>query len=147
MLKKLNLLCAILFLSGSFGFAQVGTGSIKGTVTDKNTGEALPFVKVVAFSGGQQQGFASTDFDGRYQISALTPTEYAIEVRFVGYSTVRNEGVVVNSNKITDLDIALTISEEMLDVVEVIEYTVPLIDQDGGASGATVTRDDISKIN
>ena len=146
MLKKLNLLCAILFLSGSFGFAQVGTGSIKGTVTDKNTGEALPFVKVVAFSGGQQQGFASTDFDGRYQISALTPTEYAIEVRFVGYTTVRNEGVVVNSNKITDLDIALSTSEEMLDVVEVIEYTVPLIDQDGGASGATVTRDDISKM-
>ncbi|WP_070137531.1 TonB-dependent receptor [Crocinitomix algicola] len=146
MLKKLNFLCAILFLSGSLGFAQVGTGSIKGTVTDKNTGEALPFVKVVALNGGQQQGFASTDFDGKFLVSSLAPGEYTIEVRFVGYNTVQLEGVVVNSDKLTQLDVELSTSEEMLDVVEVVEYTVPLIDKDGGASGATVTRDDISKM-
>ena len=146
MLKKLYYLLAILLLSGSFGFAQTGTGSVKGTVTDKSTGEPLPFVKVVAFQAGQQKGFAATDFDGKFLISSLAPGEYAIEVRFVGYTTIRKEGVIVNSDKLTVLPLELNPSDEMLDVVEVTYYEVPLIDKDGGASGATVTRDDISKM-
>lgn len=146
MLKKLKLLFAILFLSGSFGFSQTGTGSIKGSVNDKISGEALPFVKVVAFQGGQQKGFAATDFDGKFLISSLSPGEYAIEVRFVGYTTIRKEGVVVSSDRYVVLPLELSPSEEMLDVVEVTYYEVPLIDKDGGASGATVTREDISKM-
>ena len=34
----------------------------------------------------------------------------------------------------------------MVDEAEVIEYTVPLIDKDGGASGGTVSREDIDKL-
>jgi hypothetical protein len=146
MLKKLKLLLAILLLSVSSGFAQTGTGSIKGAVLDKSTGEPLPFVKVVAFQGGQQKGFAATDFDGKFLISSLAPGEYAVEVRFVGYTSIRKEGVLVNSDKLTSLPLELSTSDEMLDVVEVTYYEVPLIDKDGGASGAVVTRDDISKM-
>lgn len=146
MLKKLIFLFAVLLLSGGLGYAQTGTGSIKGSVLDGSSGEALPFVKVVAFQGGQQKGFAATDFDGKFLISSLAPGEYAIEVRFVGYTSIRKEGVVVNSDKLTVLPLELSPSDEMLDVVEVTFYEVPLIDKDGGASGATVTRDDISKM-
>lgn len=146
MLKKLKLLCAILLLSGSFGFAQTGTGSIKGSVKDQSSGEPLPFVKVVAYQGDQQKGFASTDFDGKFQISSLPPGEYAVEIRFVGYQSIRKEGVIVNSDRLTILPLELGQSDEMLDVVEVTYYEVPLIDKDGGASGATVTRDDIAKM-
>jgi len=146
MLKKLNLLFAILLLSVSSVFAQTGTGTIKGTVTDKTSKEALPFVKVLVFQGGQQKGFAVTDFDGKYQISSLSPGEYAVEVRFIGYTTIRKEGVLVSSDRLTTLPLELSTSEEMLDVVEVTYYEVPLIDADGGASGAKVTREDISKM-
>jgi hypothetical protein len=146
MLKKLNLLFAILLLSIGSGFAQTGTGTIKGSVTDKTTKEALPFVKVLVFQGGQQKGFAVTDFDGKYQISSLSPGEYAVEVRFIGYTTIRKEGVLVSSDRLTTLPLELSTSEEMLDVVEVTYYEVPLIDADGGASGAKVTREDISKM-
>jgi len=146
MLKKLFFLFSLLLLSGSFGFAQTGTGSVKGTVKDKESGEALPFVKVVAYQNGQQKGYAATDFDGRYLISSLAPGEYDIEVRFVGYTSIRQEGVIVSSDRLTVLPLELAPSDEMLDVVEVTTYTVPLIDKDGGASGATVTREDISKM-
>ncbi len=146
MLKNLKLLCAILLLSASFGFAQTGTGTIKGSVVDESTGEPLPFVKVVVLQNGQQQGFAATDFDGKFLVSSLSPGEYAVEVRFVGYQTIRKEGVIVNSDRYTILPLELGASDEMLDVVEVTYYEVPLIDKDGGASGATVTRDDISKM-
>ncbi|WP_084274413.1 TonB-dependent receptor [Crocinitomix catalasitica] len=146
MLKKLKLLFAVFFLSMSAAIAQTGTGTIRGAVTDAETGEPLPFVNVIISQEGQRKGAGKTDFDGRFTLSSLTPGEYDVEVRFVNYQTQRNEGIVVNSDRLTIVDFALGSSSELLDIVEVIHYEVPLIDQDGGASGATVTRDDISKM-
>lgn len=147
MLTNLRLILATLLLSASFAFAQTGNGSIKGTIKDKESGEPLPFVKVVIMQDGQQKGFASTDFDGKFLISSVPPGEYDVEARFVGYQPIRQEGVVVNSDRYTLLNkMEMGNSAEMLDVVEVVHYEVPLIDQDGGASGATVTRDDIAKM-
>jgi len=147
MLTNLKSLLTILFISAGFAFAQTGTGSIKGKITDKESGDPLPFVKIVVTQAGQQKGFASTDFDGKFLISSLAPGEYDVEARFVGYQPLRQEGVVVNSDSYTILnDMKMGNSAEMLDVVEVVHYEVPLINKDGGASGATVTRDDISKM-
>lgn len=147
MLRNLRLVFTTFLLSVGFAFAQTGTGSIKGTVKDKANGEPLPFVKVIVFQGDQQKGFAATDLDGKFLISSLAPGSYDVELRFVGYQTVRQTGVIVNSDKYTILDdLQVGQSSEMLDVVEVITYTVPLIDKDGGASGGTVTREDISKM-
>lgn len=147
MLKNLKLVITMSLLSIGFAFAQTGTGTIKGTVTDKATGEPLPFVKVIVYQADQQKGAAQTDIFGKFQISSLQPGQYDIEMRFVGYQSVRQTGVVVSSDKYTILDdLQLGTSAEMLDVVEVITYQVPLIDKDGGASGGTVTREDISKM-
>jgi hypothetical protein len=147
MLTNLRLILTSFILFAGFAFAQTGNGSIKGTIKDKESGEPLPFVKVVVMQNGQQRGFASTDFDGKFLISSLPPGEYDVEARFVGYQPIRQEGVVVNSDKYTILNnMEMGNSAEMLDVVEVIYYEVPLIDKDGGASGATVTREDISKM-
>lgn len=149
MLQNLKLILTTFALSIGFVFAQTGVGSIKGKITDKESGDPLPFVKVVVMQNGQQKGFAATDFNGDFIISSLSPGSYDVEVRFVGYGTKRQEGVIVNSDKYTILkadDLALSASAEMLDVVEVVYYEVPLIDMDGGASGATVTRDDIAKM-
>ena len=147
MLTTLKLFLTSILLTASFAIAQTGNGSIKGTITDKESGEPLPFVKVVIIQSGQQKGFATTDFDGKFLISAVPPGEYDVEARFVGYQPVRQEGVIVNSDRYTLLnDMQMGNSTEMLDVVEIVYYEVPLIDQDGGASGATVTRDDISKM-
>ena len=35
---------------------------------------------------------------------------------------------------------------ELLKEVEVVSYKVPLIDKDGGASGGTVTREDLARM-
>lgn len=147
MLTNLRLFLTIFLLSAGFAFAQTGNGSIKGQITDKESGEPLPFVKVIVMQNGQQKGFAQTDFDGKFLVSSLPPGEYDVECRFVGYQPIRQEGVIVNSDRYTLLDdMQMGNSAEMLDVVEVIHYEVPLIDKDGGASGATVTRDDIAKM-
>lgn len=147
MFIKFKFLIIALLLSVSAGLAQTGAGSIKGQVTDKETGEELPFVKVVIFQNGNQKGFTSTGLDGKFIIASLSPGKYDVELRFVGYQSKREEGVVVNSDKLTIRNYELAATSEMLSEVEVVFYEVPLIDKDGGASGSVVTRDDISKMS
>ncbi len=123
----------------------MGTGSLRGTITDKESGEPLPFVNVVVDNKGTQAAGGTSDFDGKYDIKPIPPGTYSVIVSYVGYQPQRQEGVVINSNKITFLDIQLTSGIELTEF-EVVQYTVPLIDKDGGASGGTVTREDIARM-
>ncbi|MFN9325098.1 MAG: carboxypeptidase regulatory-like domain-containing protein, partial [Flavobacteriales bacterium] len=126
-------------------FAQSGAGSLRGKITDKKTGEPLPFVNVVVENRGTQVSGGATDFDGKYDIKPIDPGTYDVVVSYVGYQPYKQTGVVVNSNKITFLDIQLNPGIELKEF-EVVQYTVPLINKDGGASGGTVTREDISRM-
>ncbi|MBP6312154.1 MAG: carboxypeptidase regulatory-like domain-containing protein [Flavobacteriales bacterium] len=125
--------------------AQVGAGSLKGTVKDKKSSEPLPFVSVVIERGGTQVTGGSTDFDGNYFIKPIDPGTYDVVIAYTGYQPSRQTGVVINSNQITFLDITLNSGIELVEF-EVVEYNVPLIQRDGGASGGTVTREDIAKM-
>ncbi|MDG2426223.1 MAG: TonB-dependent receptor [Flavobacteriales bacterium] len=139
-------LAAMLFtLSASTVHAQVSSGTLKGEVTNNETGETLPFVNVVLFLNGNQVTGVTTDFDGKYTIKPIDPGTYDILFSFVGFTPKRVQGVKVTANKIRFVD--ATLSEGVLiDEAEVVTYTVPLIDRDGGASGGTVTREDIEKL-
>ncbi len=134
-----------LFVSAIALHAQVGTGSLKGKISDASTGEALPFVNVVLERQGTQVTGGASDFDGEYFIKPIDPGVYDVVVTYVGYQPQRQEGVVVSSNKISFLDLKLNAGVELKEF-EVIQYNVPLIDRDGGASGGTVTREDIAKM-
>lgn len=151
MLLRLNLLFVSLLLSLTYGFSQSGLGTIKGTVKDTDTKQPIPFSKVLLMKDGQVKGGANTDFDGNFQINSIDPGSYDIEVRneTEGYRPQRLEGVIVSSNKITFLyDLAIGKAKDVQEVEEmkVVAYRVPLIDRDGGASGATVTREDIARL-
>ena len=146
MFRRLNFILALAILSSSSVFGQVGQGTLQGKVKDKKTGELLPFVNIIIEQNGVQQGGASSDFDGNYKIASITPGTYTIKATFVGYSPLQMNGVIISSNKITFQDILLETGDVQLDEFIVVDYAVPLIDKDGGASGATVTRDDIAKM-
>ncbi len=145
MVRRILSAVVLVCLSVITADAQVGAGTLRGKIIDKNSGEPLPFVNVVLERGGTQVTGGASDFDGRYDIKPIEPGTYDVIVTYVGYQPYRNEGVVINSNKITFLDVPLTSGIELTEF-EVIQYTVPLIDRDGGASGATVTREDIAKM-
>ncbi|MBL8000612.1 MAG: carboxypeptidase-like regulatory domain-containing protein [Flavobacteriales bacterium] len=112
---------------------------------DKKSGETLPFVSVVVENKGTRVAGGQTDFDGNYTIKPIDPGTYDVIVSYVGYQPMKQTGVVVNSNKITFLDIELSSGVELQEF-EVVKYQVPLIDKDGGASGGTVTREQIAKM-
>ncbi|MBK9417320.1 MAG: carboxypeptidase-like regulatory domain-containing protein [Flavobacteriales bacterium] len=145
MVRRLFSSVALSVLSVLALHAQVGTGSLKGKITDKKSSEPLPFVNVVIENRGTQVSGGATDFDGNYFIKPIDPGTYDVIVSYVGYQPYKQTGVVVSSNKITFLDIALNAGVELKEF-EVVQYTVPLIDRDGGASGGTVTREDIARM-
>ena len=151
MLLRLNLIFVSLLLTLTYGFSQGGMGTIKGTVSDSDTKQPIPFSKVILKKNGQVKGGANTDFDGNFQINSISAGSYDLEVRneVEGYKPISLTGVIVSSDKITFLyDLAIGKAKDVLEVEEVtvIAYRVPLIDRDGGASGATISREDIANL-
>ncbi|MEO8067398.1 MAG: carboxypeptidase regulatory-like domain-containing protein [Flavobacteriales bacterium] len=144
MVRRLLSLTALCVVS-AITFAQVGAGSLKGTLTDGKSGEPLPFVNVLVENRGTQVAGGATDFDGVYLIKPIEPGTYDVTFSYVGYQPVKQTGVVVNGNKITFLDIKMESGLELKEF-KIVKYQVPLIEKDGGASGGTVTRDQISKM-
>ncbi|MCQ2308582.1 MAG: carboxypeptidase-like regulatory domain-containing protein [Bacteroidales bacterium] len=144
MLRKLLFTLCIMLTSWSLAFAQ--QGRLKGVITDKTTGETIPFANVVLESGGVQVGGASSDFDGNYDINPIPPGTYDLKATFVGYNTFIMKGVVISPNKITFQPISLSMQSEVLDAVEIVDYKVPLISKDQTSSGATITAEEIAKM-
>jgi len=134
----------------SYGFSQTGLGTIRGTVTDGNSKKPIEFAKVKIKLNGSVKGGANTDEKGEFQINSVSPGSYDVEVTTSeGHQPILVEGVVVSSDQITFLDkleLKMADGVQELNEVRVIAYKVPLIDKDGGASGATITREDIARL-
>jgi hypothetical protein len=151
MLRKLQLLFLSVSLTAFYGFSQVGLGTVKGTVTDSETKSPISFSKVMLLQGGSIRGGATTDAKGQFQINSVAAGTYDVEVRndAEGYQPYRQTGVIVSTDNITFLDdLTITKAKEAKEMqeVKIVAYKVPLIDKDGGASGATVTREDIARL-
>lgn len=86
---------SIIFLLFSLGlFAQSGT--IRGFVYDKDSGEPLIFINV--FLKGTQIG-GSTDVNGYYSITKIPPGDYTLTIQAMGYGTVE-EAVSIKNGQI-----------------------------------------------
>ena len=102
------------FLSIQFiGLTQ--TGTIRGFVYDKNTGEPIIFTNV--FLKGTQIG-ASTDVNGYYNISKIPPGDYVISVSALGYGSA-DESVTVGKGQIINKKLFIESQAQELDVVEI----------------------------
>jgi len=147
MLRKLNLLLASLLLTVSYGYSQSGLGTIRGTIADKKSGEVLYGCIVAVKQNGTVKANATSDFDGKFQINSITPGSYDVEISNPGegYQPTVTTGVIVSSDRITFLD-DLVLDKNDIEEVVIVAYRVPLIDRNGGASGGTVTREDINRM-
>lgn len=151
MLRKLNLLLASLLFTVAYSYSQSGLGTIRGSVIDKDKRVPLSYCQVVVRQNGTVKGNTETDDDGKFQINSLAPGSYDVEVRNEGegYQPTQINGVIVSSDKITFLDnTELSVPKDIreLEEVVIVAYKVPLIDKDGGPSGGTITREDISRL-
>jgi outer membrane receptor protein involved in Fe transport len=127
--------------------AYAQNGEISGKVTDEN-GEGIPVANVVLVDAkGVSTGRGTTtDFDGNYSIKPLTPGKYNVQISYLGYATRIEQGVVVNADKTTWLNVQLKPSAKELNAVEIVSYKVPLIDPGKTSSQNTVTAEEIANM-
>ncbi len=119
--------------------------SLEGKVTDAATGEAILFGTVALYKNDVLITGVDTDLDGNYFFSDIDPGTYAIEASYIGYTPQKQIGVVVKAGRTNRLDFAIS-EGVLMDAVEIVEYTIPLIEIDNTTSGATVTAEAIRSL-
>jgi hypothetical protein len=93
-----------LFILGiSLNLVAQGTGTIRGTVYEKASGEPILFTNVLVKELGSG---ASTDVNGVFQIGQVNPGEYTLEVSNVEYETFSIK-VTVTAGRVTTQNIFL----------------------------------------
>ena len=95
-MKKYFLLISFLFFVVS-SFSQ--TGTIRGFVSDKNTGESIMFCNVTI--DGTSHG-SQTDLNGMYTLSKIPVGKHKIVVTFIGYKKFTQE-ISLNKGQILTL--------------------------------------------
>ena len=111
---KKSLFLILLCFSAQSIWAQ--TGTIRGQVTDAETGETLIGVTVVI--EGTTKG-APTDLDGKFSIDNVDPGVYTIVVSYVSYETKKVTGIEVVADDISIIDVKLGESSELLNEIVV----------------------------
>jgi hypothetical protein len=104
------------------------TGKISGTVIDKSNNEPIPSAIVIIvgqWNRGQENKAqsnlgASTNVDGEYFILNIPPGEYTVEARIIGYHTAIKQRVVVNIDRTTQLNFALSSDAVALQEIVVV---------------------------
>lgn len=143
-MKKLFTLVSLI---AGFFVASAQNGEISGKVLDES-GEGVPIANVVIVDNkGVSTGRGTTtDFDGNYTIKPLSPGKYNVQFSYLGYATQIQQGILVNADKATFMDVKLKPSSKELAEVEIVSYKVPLIDPGKTSSQNTVTAEEIANM-
>jgi hypothetical protein len=145
------ILLTLLFLGATMS-AQT-TGSLQGKVIDVGSDEGLPFANIVLEKEGTQITGTQTDFDGNYNFSNVEAGTYDVIVSYIGFPTVKTEGVVISLGKVVRFDIEMEEGTDLLTdssgvAMEIVVrgYRIPLIEQDATSGGQTLGSEDIKNL-
>jgi len=125
----------LLFQSTQILFAQ-GTGTIKGTISDKESGEALTGASIVI--NNTSMGAAS-DLEGRFVIRNVPAGSYTLSISYIGYNLL-SIPITVQENKTIQKDIGMeskTITGETIVISAQAEGQLQAINQQLSSTGIT----------
>ena len=112
-MKTLKILLLVLILPFSLA-AQKAT--LKGRIVDAVSNEPLPFVNVIV--SGTTIG-TTTDLDGNFQLTGLTPGFIRIEASFVGYKPTISDEIEVTVANANTIEIKMEEQKEQIEEVVV----------------------------
>jgi outer membrane receptor protein involved in Fe transport len=128
----------------SFSFGQT---SLSGKVTDGDSGEEIVFGTVALYQNDVLKNVTETDEFGNYAFVNIDPGTYDVEASYTGYQAKRVAEVKVLAGKSNKLDLSIsTGGGVLLQEVVVVDYEVPLVEQDNTTSGTTLTSDQIRNL-
>src|SRR6185437_3659562 len=136
---------AFITILGSFvpAYAQVGTATLAGTVTDPSNA-AVPDARVV-LEGSETKSHRETvsDAAGLYVIPAIEPGVYQLTVTASGFSTNSLTDISLRSGQSTTLNVALAVGAESQTVE--VKATAPLLQTGTASLGAEVSPIEMTK--
>ena len=127
--------------------AQVTTSSISGKVVDDNG--PLPGATVVAtHTPSGSQYYAVADANGNYRLLNIRPGgPYTLEVRMVGFQTVKQEGVTATLGETKILNVRLNEEAIGLNEVSVVAEAVSNgMDSDRAGATTTISNEQITTL-
>jgi len=138
-MKSLPLLAALLLPASLF--AQAGSGTISGAVSD-SSGAVMPGATVVASNdatGFKRQSVVSSS--GDFSLVGLQPGEYTVNVEMQGFKRYSAKDLKLE----VDQNIRLDVKLEVGNVAEVVEVTgqAALLNTEQSSTGAVVDRQKI----
>ncbi|MDQ3071928.1 MAG: carboxypeptidase-like regulatory domain-containing protein, partial [Bacteroidota bacterium] len=135
MYRNISVLILILW---SFSLrAQDQNAVIYGKIVESGTGKALSGALV--FIRGTDIGVLA-ESNGEYILEDIRPGDYTLEVRYLGYETVVQTGVVVAAGERKEITFTLTIQEQAGEVVTIVGDK-PLIDVEESGSTSTIDQE------
>ena len=136
MLVRCLVLVAPLLLAASTHAAParlgLDTGILVGTVTEAETGE--PLIGAAVRVDGTTLG-AATGAEGRYRIVGVPAGSRVVRASYIGYESVAQTGVPVQSGQTLTVDFALSAGSQSLEEV-VVSYDRPTIERSSSAARA-----------
>ena len=138
----ISMLLLIAFLGLSSILYAGSTGKIAGVVKDKSTGEGLagPNIEVVGTSLG-----AAADVNGMFVVLMVPPGRHTVRVSMLGYNTVELTDVLVNIDRVTQIEVEL--QEQILEgEVITVEATRDAVEFDRTNTASYVSKEQIEEM-
>ena len=117
----------VLLLMGSISYAQIRTGSIRGTVTDTE-GEILPGATVELVGEKLMGGTRSilTNDEGKFRFPNLMPGEYEVTITLEGFQTAKMTKLRVKIAGTVTVDVILNLAS--LEESVTVSAETPVVD-------------------
>lgn len=129
----------LLFLFANHAFSQE-TGTLQGTVTEKETGEPVGGVMITIV--GTYLG-AYTDEDGEYEIVNIKPGDYTVKITSSTYNEQEHTGIKFEAGKTVTINAQL--SDLTTEEIEVIGEK-NIIDLESGKSEISIGAEDLKEM-
>ena len=131
--------CLAVFVAADIVTAQVTTTGAAVVIVEASDGSRLPGATVtVAAHDVTTKRTAVTDSQGEALLLNLAPSaNYVVTAELAGFSTVRNERVLVRSGQTTSLHVAMSVSTQTEEITVTAE--TPLVDTTSAVTGQDIT--------
>ena len=137
-------LAAAWLMAAGIAWAQAGTASLRGTVTDEQGG-ALPGATVTATSAATSAARSTvTDGSGGYQFLALAPGLYDVKYELNGFRTAVRQQVALTVDSASKLDIVMQIGA--LSEVVTVNADVTHINTTDASIGNTISGEQVRNL-
>jgi Carboxypeptidase regulatory-like domain/TonB-dependent Receptor Plug Domain/TonB dependent receptor len=142
-LQGILTLAAALALQASSAFAQVDRATVTGTVRD-SSGAVVPGATVTARNVATNVASESvTDAQGAYQIGALIPGSYSVDVTLAGFQkTMRKVDLDVGQRSRVDFTLAVGAVEQSVTV----QASSPIINTEQATLGTVISQIEVAKL-